>query len=506
MDYQKTLEKISLSLPDRGELETVGKLAAIGVATYVVTKKLYDAYVGPLSHVPSPFYAKFFTITKGSLNKPAGTVYTKYLAFSDNYGDVMRLGPSLLLISDKVMIKQVLQQDDLQKGDIYDLFQKNGVDTLFSTRDKGLHKHLRRLISPAFSIKYLNSLEEHMHDVLETLMNKIDGAVTNGKDGAGVVNLWKLFQHTALDIIGTTAFGQSFDMINKESHPVPDSIAEEMRWSSWVVSHPYLTKILTLGRGVKSNPVILDFMTKTIDSRIKSGERRNDILQILIDTKTSNDPADRLSDMAVITETILFLIAGSETTSNTMGFAIIELLRHPQAMKELRDEVDAVSFPNDRQIFDHDQLKALPYLNAVINETLRLNAVAAGGIERVADKNLTLGGKLFVPKGTSIISNIYHAHLNEKYWPNARSFEPERWLAESSVKPDMDAFYPFSMGSRNCVGKNFAIMEMRLVLATLIKRFDLTPIPEEMEQAKEVRHFVTLTVANNKFNVIARRR
>lgn len=179
-------------------------------------------------------------------------------------------------------------------------------------------------------------------------------------------------------------------------------------------------------------------------------------------------------------------------------------------MKKLRDEVDTVSFPSDRQIFDHEQVKNLPYLNAVINETLRLDAVAASGIERHADKDVTLGGKLFVPKGTEIICNIYHAHLNEKYWPNARSFEPERWLPETAtstgIKPDMDAFYPFSVGSRNCVGKNFAIMEMRLVLSTLIKRFDLTPIPEEMEQAKEVRHFVTLTVANNKFNLIARRR
>ncbi|ORZ05408.1 cytochrome P450 [Absidia repens] len=515
MDYQKTLDKITQSLPDRGELETIGKVTAIGLATYIVSKKLYDAYVGPLSHVPSSFYAKFFTISKGSLDKPAGTIFAKYLAFSDQYGDVTKLGPSTLLISDKDMIKQVLQQDDLQKGAIYDLFQKNGIDTTFSTRSKTLHKQLRRLVSPAFSIKYLNSLEEHMHDVLETLMDKIDDKVVASSPEQGQqvaeVDIWKLFQHTALDIIGTTAFGQTFNMIKTESHPVPDTISEEMRWSSWVVAHPYLTKILTLGRPIKSNPVILKFMMKTIEDRISSGERRNDILQILLDTKKLEDPKDRLSDISIITETILFLIAGSETTSNTLGFAIIELLRHPDVLAKLRAEIDTLEFPtSDRALFDHDQLKSLPYLNAVINETLRMDAVAAAGIERQADKDVTLGGRLFVPKGTAVICNVYHAHLNEKYWPNARSFEPERWLPETAaatgIKPDMDAFYPFSVGSRNCVGKNFAIMEMRLVLATLIKRFDLSPIPDEMEQAKEVRHFVTLTVANNSFNVMVRRR
>ncbi|KAI8096496.1 cytochrome P450 [Halteromyces radiatus] len=510
MKYKETLDKIIQSMPNHGELETAGKVIAIGLATYIVTKKLYDAYAGPLSGVPSTFYAKFFTISKGSWDKPAGTLYKKYLAYNDRYGPVAKLGPSYLLISDKTMIKQVLQQDDLQKGEVYDMLKRNGIDTTFTTRDKGVHKHIRRLISPAFSIKYLNSLEDHMHDMLQNLLDKVYSKVGDHPEQGAVVDIWKLWQHLALDVIGTTAFGQTFDMIKNESHPVPDVIAAEMRWSGWVVAHPFLTKMLTFGRPIKSRPVITDFMMKTIEARIKSGERRHDILQILLDTKQAEDPNDRFSDTHIITETILFLIAGSETTSNTLGFAMIELLRHPQAMKKLRDEIDTLEFVNpERQIFNHEQLKNLPYLNAVINETLRLDAVAAGGLERKAERDVTLGGTLFVPKGTSIICNIYHAHLNEKYWPNARSFEPERWLPNDtpgSVKPDLDAFYPFSIGTRNCIGKNFALMEMRLALSTVIKLFDIIAIPDEMEQANDVRHFVTLTVAQNKFNAILRPR
>ncbi|KAI8079930.1 cytochrome P450 [Halteromyces radiatus] len=510
MNYQEAFDKVTQSMPNRRELETVGKMTAIGLATYIVTKKLYDAYVGPLSGVPSTFYAKFFTISKGSWDNPAGTLFKKYLAYTDKYGPVAKLGPSTLLIADKTMIKQVLQQDDLEKGEMYDLFRKNGIDTTFNIRDKDAHKHLRRLISPAFSIKYLNSLETHMHDMLQNLLDKIYSKVGDHPEQGAVVDIWKLWQHLGLDVIGTTAFGQTFDMIKNESHPVPDSIASEMRWSNWIIAHPYLTKILTLGRPIKSSPVITDFMMKTIEARVTSGERRHDILQILLDTKQAEDPNDRFSDIHIITETILFLIAGSETTSNTLGFAVIELLRHPQAMKKLRDEIDTLEFVNpERHIFNHDQLKNLPYLNAVINETLRLDPMAANGIERRAEKDVTLGGTLFVPKGTGITCNAYHVHLNEKYWPNARSFEPERWLPNDtpgSVKPDLDAFYAFSIGSRNCIGKNFALMEMRLALSALIKLFDITAIPDEMEQANDIRHFVTLTVAQNKFNVILRPR
>ncbi|KAI8338009.1 cytochrome P450 [Chlamydoabsidia padenii] len=527
VEYRKTIDRLTRSFSERSELGTIGIAAAVGLTTYTITKKLYDAYIGPLKDVPSPFYAKFFTISKGSLDKPSGTIFAKYLAFNDKYGTVMKLGPSTLLISDKAMLKQIIQQDDLEKGPVYDLFRRSGMDTTFSTRDKEVHKRLRRLISPAFSIKYLNSLEGHLADVMDTLMNKIENAAARENYN---LDIWKLFEHSALDMIGTTAFGQSFNMLETESHPVPDSIAYEMRWASWVnivisqmviqydtnffflppikvIAHPYIVKLITMGIPLQANPVIRKLVTKTIHERIQSGKKRNDILQILLDTQEAEDPNERLSDLTIILETILFLIVGSETTSSTLGFAVIELLRHPHAMKKLQDELDTVEFADqDRKLYTHEQLKSLPYLNAVLNETLRLNTVIAGGLERRTEKDITLGNNLVVPKGTGLVCNIFHAHLNEEYWPNARSFEPERWLPDADVEPDLDAFYPFSAGSRNCVGKNFAWMEMRLVLATLIKRFELTPLAAEMEQAKEIRHYVSLTLLNNSFSVLIRPR
>ncbi|KAI8071386.1 cytochrome P450 [Gongronella butleri] len=417
----------------------------------------------------------------------------------DKYGPVMRLGPKSISVADKDMIKQVLSQDDLQKGEVYDSFKKNDTHTLFSTRDKAFHKNQRRLISPAFSIKYLNSLEELMHEVMSTMLKRVSSQVDANGGKATSVDVWHMWQTLALDTIGTTAFGQSFNMIENDSHPVPDCIAREMRLASWAANHPFLVKLLTFGRTIKTNPIILDFMGKVIKERIESGKRRNDILQILLDTKESSNPNDRLSDIAIITETVLFLIAGSETTSNTLGFAIIELLRHPSALKRLQEEVDTLELP-ENGVFRHEQVKTLPYLNAVINETLRLDAMAANSIERIADHDVMLGGKLFIPKGTSVAANVYHAHLNDKYWPNASSFEPERWLPDAPVPAATDVFFPFSIGSRNCVGMNFAKIEMRLGLASFLRHFDIAPIPAEMEQAKDVRHFITLTVANNKFN------
>lgn len=143
-------------------------------------------------------------------------------------------------------------------------------------------------------------------------------------------------------------------------------------------------------------------MKNIILERLQGGEkaRRDDILQILIDTQHASSDEDRLTAEAIANETVLFLVAGSETTSNTSGFAVIELLRHPDKLEKLRREIDALPL-EDGFVFKHEQLKHLPYLNAVINETLRKNWIAAAGLERFAQQDMVLGGKLFIPKGVS---------------------------------------------------------------------------------------------------------
>ena len=144
-------------------------------------------------------------------------------------------------------------------------------------------------------------------------------------------------------------------------------------------------------------------MKKIIVERLEGGEkaRRNDILQILIDTQHLNDTEERLSNASIAQETVLFLIAGSETTSNTTGFAFIELMKNPKMFAKLRQEIDSVEFKQGQKLFTHEQLKHLPYLNAVINETLRLDSIVVGGVERMPDQDIVLDGRFFIPKGVS---------------------------------------------------------------------------------------------------------
>ncbi|KAI9323899.1 cytochrome P450 [Dichotomocladium elegans] len=484
--FANTTHHVKKILGSREDLKTLSLAAAASLTTYVLVSRLHDALLGPLSGVPGPTKYKFLDVNViSNLGNPAGTTYQKFLSFHDQYGEIVRLGPRHIMVSNKDMLRQILQEDDMPKDAVYSRLERLSGSNLFSTTDKRFHKQRRRVISPAFSMSYLNSLEPYMIELTEALMKQIDKNIesTHGLDGYGVVDIWKLLQHYALDIIGETAFGKTFNMLEEGDHFIPRTVSMESEAGNY-------------------------FMQKIVLDRLDGGDnaRRKDILQIMIDTVHATDPKNRLTINAIAKETLLFLIAGSETTSSSTGFAIRRLVENPDALDNLRKEVDAIEMKEGQTILRHEQLKSLPYLNAVINEALRIDSISANTLGRCPDRDIVLGGRFLVPKGTTIKCNIYHAHLNPNYWPEPEKFIPERWLEGSKIPADTAAFFPYSIGSRNCIGKNFAQQEMRLSIANLVKRYDFQPIPEDMAATSDRRAFITLAVKDNKFNVKIKRR
>jgi cytochrome P450 len=113
----------------------------------------------------------------------------------------------------------------------------------------------------------------------------------------------------------------------------------------------------------------------------------------------------------------------------------------------LREELDSVYPRNGSDVrFEHEDLKTLPYLNAVINETMRIKPVAMGGLPRETDRDYVLGGKYHIPKNILISAHVYACQVDPEYWPEPLAFKPERWLEGSEIPADKDAFFPFSSG------------------------------------------------------------
>jgi cytochrome P450 len=181
-----------------------------------------------------------------------------------------------------------------------------------------------------------------------------------------------------------------------------------------------------------------------------------------------------MSERQVRDEVMTLLLAGHETTALALSWAFLMLDRHPEARDRLEAELASVLGPNEGPASPAD-VPALPYAQAVVNETLRLYPPAyVTGREAVRETSI---GGLRIPKRHIILISMYTTHRDPRFFPDPDTFRPERWLDGLDKRLPRGAFIPFGLGSRKCVGASFAMMEATLLLATIARRwrFELAP-------------------------------
>lgn len=218
---------------------------------------------------------------------------------------------------------------------------------------------------------------------------------------------------------------------------------------------------------------------------------RKDILYYLLTAKDP-DTGKGLPDNEIKAEALTQLIAGSDTTGNTISHIIDMLTLHPEKLKKLTDELDA-AFPSPLPedfvaMFNH--CKDLPYLSGVIHETLRLRTTVSLGLPRaVAEGGATVCGEFF-KEGTVLSTPTYTVHRDPRVWgKDALEFKPERWMEDDTGYLEKN-FLGFSYGPRACIGRNVAFMELKKTVATLFRRFSYRPVyPEKDSYIREGFHF-----------------
>jgi cytochrome P450 len=191
------------------------------------------------------------------------------------------------------------------------------------------------------------------------------------------------------------------------------------------------------------------------------------------------------------------LLAGHDTTAYQLSLTVLEIVKHPEVLRKLQEELDS-ALPNRDGNFSADALTELTYLNCVINEGNRLQPVAAQGSLREAACDIEYEG-MVIPKGSTIILPPYAMHRSSII-RSPDEFIPERWLADD---PELEAlkslFYPFSSGKRNCVGQNLAMLELRMFIATLFRRFNF-----ELVSKVSYDYYLVLRPVNANFKVTRR--
>lgn len=213
-----------------------------------------------------------------------------------------------------------------------------------------------------------------------------------------------------------------------------------------------------------------DILQRIINERRKSGKRENDLLDMLLEAKY--DDGSSMENKQLLDEILILFTAGHETTSNALTFTAQLLARHPQEQEKIFKEVKMAAETADSHM---EFLQQLEHTKMVIEEAMRLYPPAYF-IDRVNLEDDEFEG-IKVPANSSLLFSMYEIHRSEEYWEDPEAFFPERF---KDSKKHSSYYFPFGAGPRMCIGNNFAMYEMIMAVAELVRKYnissDFTPI------------------------------
>ncbi|TFY60465.1 hypothetical protein EVG20_g7409 [Dentipellis fragilis] len=278
-----------------------------------------------------------------------------------------------------------------------------------------------------------------------------------------VVNFDDLAQRFALDAVGTTAFGHDFDAIAQES-----PFAREYNGIMHAIANPLYLIFPTLERLLPRRALM-----KTMDTFV-------DGFKGLLQAKRENPGVDmmtfmlkevEMSDRELRDNMVLLFIAGHDTSAGGISTLIYYMARNPDIQARARDEVLSVlGYGSDPTV---NSLKQMPYLNACVNEALRINTPISYIVPRTTSMPVSLGN-YSIPAHASLIFNIYVIHHNPRDWAEPEKFDPERFLLPDMNWKERGLWVPFAQGPRQCPARSFALHEQLILTALLLREYEWT--------------------------------
>ncbi|OZJ03917.1 hypothetical protein BZG36_03279 [Bifiguratus adelaidae] len=489
-DSRGLLNHLARSLRDH-PWEAAG-LSAIAYAIYLISDRWLWS---PLRDIPGPKAAIFSRFYIANI-RASGKEYLWIQDLHETYGNIVRIGdPKTVILSDPSALKEIYGTQQFIKSDFHAPFSFKNVPNIFSTRDPSEHNRRRRLMSHGFSMSNIASMERFILDSgVIKLMDKFDKRFA----GKGIeVNMYNEWHCMAFDVIGELAYGQSFGMIDRGHHPFT-------KWLAGARGIPIVQgtfPILARAPGCLMfciTPVsylnqrrMFRFAQDLYAARRRMGKEvdRPDLMSLLING-VDPETGEQLTYDEQITESLAFVIAGTDTTSNTLTNLIFLLCEHPQVLQRLQQELDKV-MPDRNAAMSYKRLdkEHAPFLWAVLMESMRLRTVVPTGLPRLVPKGGCALAGHYLPEGTEVSINPHMVHHDPEIFSNPDKFLPDRWLTEDSAK--LARYHiPFSLGPRMCIGKNIAWMELTLALAHLVWRFKFS-LADPEKQTKISHFFLT---------------
>ncbi|KAI9743666.1 MAG: hypothetical protein M1818_002982 [Claussenomyces sp. TS43310] len=458
---------------------------------------IYNVFFHPLRAYPGPksWAASLFPSTVHSLR---GRLPYAVKSLHDIYGEVVRTGPNTLSYNSDQAWEDICGHGKRFEKD-YDFYGPtvSGAPNIIIAHEAD-HRRMRRLQSHAFSEKALKAqeiyLQKHVRLFIKGLRKQIDGP-----DG-GVIPIMTWYNFTTFDLIGDLAFADSFHCTEKaELHPWVKitfdfiKMMEYMRltrvWQLQSLLELFIPKSL---QEVRVNHA--KWSAEKTQARLKMDTDRQDFMSYMINQIGEKGMSDaELNEAAAI-----LILAGSETvyffqsricdldidndlqTATVLSGVTYHLLMHPEIYEKLKTEI-RTTFQSAEEI-ETASLAKLEYLNACLEEGLRMFPPAPTALPRVSPPGGGMVCGNFVPEKTIVGVCSWAANHSAQNFADPDTYTPERWLGDPRFERDhKKASQAFSYGPRNCIGKNLAWAEMRLILANLLWHFDVSLVDSDRD-------------------------
>ncbi|XP_076122689.1 cytochrome P450 3A30-like isoform X3 [Alosa pseudoharengus] len=368
-------------------------------------------------------------------------------------------------------------------------------------------RRIRSVLSPSFTSGRLKEMFGIMKTHSHTLVNSMKKDADLGRPS----DTKEYFGAYSMDVVTSTAFSVDIDSLNNPKDPFVTNIKKMLKFDVLnpllliIGFFPFMTPILEKMNFSLFPVSVTDYFfaaLQTIKSQREANshqvskewnlelwKNRVDFLQLMMDSQApqkengAGDGAHKgLSDHEILSQALVFIFAGYETSSSTMNFLFYNLATNPDTLKKLHDEIDEV-FPDKAEV-QYEALMQMEYLDSVINETLRLYPPVPR-IDRACKKTVDVGG-VIIPKDAVVMVPTYTLHRDPEIWTDPETFKPERFSKENKESIDQYTYMPFGLGPRNCIGMRFALISMKLAIVELLQRFTIstcaeTEIPVELE-------------------------
>ncbi|CAF2637780.1 unnamed protein product [Rotaria sp. Silwood2] len=352
------------------------------------------------------------------------------------------------------------------------------------------HERARRMINPAFYHTNLKSMISIMTNQTAKTIQRLFQTSTLDQQEQVLIDLQNQFNALTLSIIASTAFGSGFETITNAQKIINQTLSEVLEATLYRLSHlvsqiPFISKLPFCKKNIVDNGgrIIAEFVDKIIADRRQghSSSLSNgpDLLDLLL--SAVDNEGKPFTDQEIREQALTFVVAGSETTASLMTWIFYILFTHRDVFEACREEVDRV-LPNGIEP-TNENLAELVICEGIINETLRLYP-SIPAFARCCIREHTIGSerKLHIPVGATIMINSYILQRRSDLWPRPEEFDYTRWMRDpkTGLKPKLPhpfAYLPFAMGSRNCIGQNFALLEAKIILAMLVQQCNFEMVP-----------------------------